>query len=61
MEHEPLCDMAGECEAPHDTRGLTNCIYCGKELVEKDGSWWTWDSDLHPTQNPQGYVQSLTK
>jgi hypothetical protein len=51
------CDIAGQCEAPQNSRGITNCIHCGKELVEKDGEWWTWDADLFPTQKPQGVRQ----
>ena len=60
-DEEIACDISGICEAPREARGITNCIHCGKELIEKDGKWWTWDADLHPRQEPQGYVESLTE
>ena len=30
-------DIVGQCEAPSDARGITNCIHCGKELRDKYG------------------------
>jgi hypothetical protein len=40
------CDESGRCTASKTASGVTNCIYCGKELVEVGGSWYTWDADL---------------
>lgn len=50
------CMATGRCEAPRRARGITNCIWCGKELHEKDGRWWTWDADQHRSPKSQGYV-----
>ena len=50
-EDELPCDISGLCEAAPGDRGITNCIYCGKELHEKDGWWWTWDAYM--VENPQ--------
>jgi hypothetical protein len=32
---------------------ISQCIYCGKELIKKEGYWYTWDADLHSRQKPQ--------
>lgn len=53
----PLCDDAGICEAPEHDRGLTNCVHCGKELVEVNGVWLTWDYKDYEYPMPQGYVK----
>ena len=45
-EEEPACDISGRCVAPKGAKGITNCIYCGKELLERKGKWYTWDADL---------------
>ena len=50
---ENLCDIGGRCTPAPTTSNVSNCIYCGKELVQKDGKWYTWDADLHPHQSPQ--------
>ena len=52
-----LCNITGTCEAPKGARDIASCIYCGKELHEKDGKWWTWDAANHPNPRPQGYVE----
>jgi len=55
MMEEPLCDVSGIC-TPLPTDGtISLCIYCGKELIKKDGRWYTWDADFHPQQKPQNY------
>lgn len=53
VDEEVICDdVTGVCVAPSYATGITNCIYCGKELVQHaDGNWYTWDADLltgHP-------------
>lgn len=53
-EDEILCDNSGKCEAPPDARGITNCIYCGKELHERNGEWRTWDVHMTKYPEPQG-------
>ena len=53
---EPLCDISGRCTAADGSRGITNCIHCGKELREKDGYWWTWDAYLYSNPEPQCLV-----
>lgn len=55
-EDEAHCDNSGECEAPRGARDITNCIYCGKELREKNGEWFTWDADMVKFPKPQGPV-----
>ena len=40
------CDNSGRCVAPIGARGIANCIYCGKELVERGGHSFTCDADL---------------
>lgn len=57
MEDEPLCDISGRYEAPRGARDSTNCIHCGKELVERDGQWWTWDADMHESQQSQDPIE----
>lgn len=53
-EDEPICDITDTCEAPQGTQyGITNCRHCGKELVKKDGKWWTWDADFFESRLPQ--------
>lgn len=53
-EGEPSCNN-GTCEAAPEARGLTNCVYCGKELRERDGAWYTWDAPFDGGI-PQDYV-----
>lgn len=48
-----LCDVTGTCVASETTLPVSFCVYCGKELVMRDGQWWTWDADLHSNQRPQ--------
>lgn len=55
-DEDPCCDNSGQCEAPPDARGITNCIHCGKELHEKDGAWWTHDAGDYADPKPQGFV-----
>ena len=40
------CDISGRCVASASAESITNCIYCGKELVKRKGRWHTWDADL---------------
>ena len=47
------CHHSGVCVAHEDAKLICNCIYCGKELHEIDGDWWTWDADQHPSPKPQ--------
>lgn len=54
----PWCDN-GDCLAPDGARMITNCVYCGKELHECKGAWYTWDAPADAL--PQGYVGELTK
>lgn len=43
---EYLCDISGLCVASADAVGITSCIYCGKELIQReDGNWYTWDAE----------------
>ena len=53
---DPICDSTGSCSADPSDRGISNCIHCGKELIEKDGKWFTWDADLYKNPRPQGYI-----
>lgn len=46
MEEYPTCDDTGICVAPARATGVTNCIHCGKELIQCNGQWYTWDTDL---------------
>ena len=39
----PLCD-SGNCKAPWGARDITNCVYCGKELIQRGLAWYTWDA-----------------
>ena len=50
---ENLCDISGICCAPYGARGVTLCIHCGKELVEIDGQWFTWDYEFKKNPQPQ--------
>lgn len=43
-QEAPLCNTSGICTAFDGDSGYSNCQYCGKELYEKDGYWWTWDA-----------------
>ena len=52
-DQEPACDISGRCVAPKGASGSTNCVFCGKELVERNGRWYTWDADMHGEQTPQ--------
>jgi hypothetical protein len=52
------CHHSGQCVAAADDRGLSNCIYCGKELREKGGEWWTWDADQYSDPKPQAQDSS---
>lgn len=55
--NEPDCDVSGICCAPYPPRrgmAATICIHCGKELVERDGQWFTWDATENGAQ-PQGF------
>lgn len=47
------CDYTGTCVAPRDARGITSCIYCGKELHQVKGLWYTWDAYMHKNPRPQ--------
>lgn len=40
-----LCDISGRCCAPWYGRGTASCVHCGKELHERDGQWFTWDTE----------------
>ena len=37
LDEELPCDISGRCVAPKGAHKITNCIFCGKELVEKNG------------------------
>ena len=51
---EPFCYEFCVPFSPDDEDGsISFCVHCGKELVKKDGKWYTWDADLHPRQKPQ--------
>jgi len=53
-EEECSCDISGFCTADSEAKGdVSSCIYCGKELIKRNGMWYTWDCDLHPKQRPQ--------
>ena len=52
MLEELICDVAGICVAPEGEHGIASCVYCGKELVERNGQWFTWDADII-TANPR--------
>jgi len=56
-EPKPCCNISGACEAPHNAKGIANCIHCGKELVERDEKWYTWDADMTP-EEPRPQKQS---
>ena len=45
-DDEPACEIVGKCVAPKEAKGSTNCIFCGKELVQRSGKWYTWDADI---------------
>lgn len=52
-EDEPACNVSGRCVAPKGEKGITNCLYCGKELRQgADGKWYTWDADMFEGQIP---------
>jgi len=54
IDREPACNISGTCVAPKGAGGLTNCIYCGKELHRRnDGLYYTWDADMKAIQRPQ--------
>jgi hypothetical protein len=53
VDEDPACDNAGKCVAPKGAKGITNCVHCGKELIEREGRWYTWDVDMHEMQTPQ--------
>lgn len=45
VDIDPVCDNSGVCWAPAGAAGVTNCVYCGKELEQReDGKWYTWDA-----------------
>lgn len=51
---ENACDSTGICKPHPDHRLVSNCIHCGKELVERPiGLWVTWDADLHQRWNDE--------
>lgn len=52
----PICDETGLCRAAAGERDITTCIYCGKELHEKDGAWYTWDAYKYSDPVIQCYV-----
>jgi hypothetical protein len=53
--NEQACDNSGRCTASIEANGITNCIYCGKELHQRNGQWFTWDADLVTNDpRPQG-------
>lgn len=47
------CDNSGLCTAAETSDTISNCKYCGKELIWKNGNWWTWDSDIMESSQPQ--------
>ena len=53
LEEELPCDVGGLCTPFLSDRVVSQCIYCGKELIKKEGEWYTWDADLHSQQKPQ--------
>jgi hypothetical protein len=55
-EDDSHCDNSGRCMAPVGVRSITNCIYCGKELIEIMGAWFTWDYEFFDDPQPQDYV-----
>lgn len=54
---DPSCDDVGWCEAADGERRVTNCIHCGKELLEREGWWWTWDAIEFDSPRPQCAVR----
>lgn len=52
---DPACDISGYCcaAAEERERGITSCIYCGKELHYIEGRWLTWDWQSHPNPRAQ--------
>jgi hypothetical protein len=51
-DQDPACDISGRCVAPKGAKGITNCLYCGKELRQgADGKWYTWDADMFEGQD----------
>lgn len=57
LGYDPRCENFGQCEAPAGAKGITNCVDCGKELLEINGKWYTWDAYLYPNPKPQGRVK----
>jgi hypothetical protein len=57
---DPICDHTGICRPLNTDKGTSNCIFCGKELVEVDGEWKSWDWDLVLKQ-PSGVVKEFEK
>ena len=49
----PKCDISGRCVAPKGASGITSCKFCGKELVQHGGKWYTHDAFLSPYPTPQ--------
>jgi hypothetical protein len=47
------CHHSGRCVAPAEAAETANCIYCGKELRESGGKWWTWDAGQYDAPYPQ--------
>lgn len=57
-----MCDNSGRCTADSEAKGSTNCIYCGKELIQRNGQWFTWDADLAAlTPQPQWVLTRPTE
>lgn len=54
---DPACHDTGWCRAPASAWCVTNCVYCGSKLVERNGRWFTHDWHLWPNPQPQaGYI-----
>jgi len=52
-----VCCDHGNCQARPGVKGITNCIHCGGELREVDGSWYHWSQfDAEELGEPQDYV-----
>jgi len=56
-DEEVGCHHSGICVAPAGASCVTSCIYCGKELHERGGQWWTWDADQFENPRPQQQQQ----
>ncbi len=52
-EDDPRCHATGRCTAPVGASGCCSCRWCGKELVQRDGAWHTWDASQVRDPQPQ--------